>query len=383
MTKNENLKTEKHILIMLTNNSIEDPFLYSQLLDVYSKNSTFKEFFVFCGNATTNKLEYAKVVSNGLNYNNFIKRYLSFYKNLCKLLYKNREHELTIHLRGFISGIIYFFTPKFIKGNAKYIYDPRGAVVYSLIEKNNKIKPFEFVLRYIDRSLIKNSIFTIVESKKLKKLKSELYNGTEEKYLVCYNTSSLLRSEDKLDIKNLKSVNICYPGSINYWHDIDEIYRVLKFLKTILEKENKIVKLHILTQDKYKSIVETTLRSLDNGGGLVVKFVPYKLLDKELQKMHICISVTRPTKYTRANSPIKISDFIVKNKIFMLNSGIGDFDEFFESNNSAILYDYTADFNLKIEDIYKIDCYKNKEIEHHVLIETNRKKIYNKLQNLI
>ncbi|WP_139195594.1 glycosyltransferase family 4 protein [Aquimarina amphilecti] len=297
-----------------------------------------------------------------------------------KALYKNRKNEVTIHLRGFISGIIFFFLPKILKKQVKFVYDPRGAVIYSLEEKTPFIKKMRLLLRYIDRTLISESLFTIVESKKLKKLKIKLYPGTESKYLLCYNSSSLNESNEILDFNSSNEINLCYPGSINHWHDIDEIHRVFNHLVKILNHD--IINIYILTKNDNKALIEKKFNE-NSKYNLTVNFVPYHLLDQELEKMDICVSVVKPTKSTVITSPIKIADFVIKNKKFILNRGIGDFDDFFDIKNSALLFDYGEELNFNLEDLIELNPSRNKEIQHYLKIDTNRENIIMNLEKLL
>ncbi|MCK0158139.1 hypothetical protein MWU65_13175 [Cellulophaga sp. F20128] len=370
---------EKKVLIMLSNNSVNDPFLYSQLLDIYENDEIFNEKIIFCGDTNLKILRNSIIRDNG-NGRNILVRYLIFYINLIKVLYSNRSNNVIIHIRGFISGILFFLIPKIGFTNLKYIYDPRGAVVYGMLEKSRKIQKFKKPLRYIDKELIRNSIFTIVESIKLKKQKIDLY-GNKEKYLVCYNSSSFMSSKSTINISKVDSINICYCGSVNLWHDLTEIHRVFMHLSKVLKK--KQVSFFFFTQKRNHNLVSQKFSRELSENKIKIAFIPYNLLEKEINKMHICISVVKPTRSTVVTSPIKISDYILKNKIFIQNRGIGDFDEFFENNKSAILYDFGEVLNFGLSDLEDVNCLKNKEIESNLLIETNRKKINNNILKFI
>ena len=82
------------------------------------------------------------------------------------------------------------------------------------------------MLKLIEKNLIENSIKTIVTTERFKELFVSQY-GLTDKLIVLYNTSSFnCKNIDAELIKDRDIVNICYVGSVNYWHDLDEIIRV-------------------------------------------------------------------------------------------------------------------------------------------------------------
>lgn len=362
----------KNVIVLLSNNSDKDPFLYSQLLDIYNEVSDYDYKYVFC-DSEREELSSFKIINNGLA-NNTLLRYVIFYINLFKLLFKNRSNNITIHVRGFISAIIFFFFPKNILKSYKYIYDPRGAVILNFLEKSKYLKYGTMFFSVIEKNIIENSLMTIVESEKLKTHLANEY-GKIEKYTTCYNSTSLFPLPPKNSLKTKELINICYTGSLNYWHDIYEIKRVFEHLIKILSTKKIVI--HILTQERYHSVANEVF---DFHKEVFIKFVPYNEMDDVLEAMDICVSVVRPTKSTVVTSPIKIADYINKGKIIVANSGIGDFDEFFIKNNSVLLYNYKEVLTFTKEDLYKIRTDKNVEILHNFRIETNRKTITKKIQ---
>lgn len=358
----------RNVIILLSNNSDKDPFLYSQLLNVYTDVSQYNDKYVFCSSEQNTKLASFNIVNNGINRTIFL-RYIVFYINLFKLLVKHRSDNVTIHVRGFISAIMLFFFPKFLLSSYRYIYDPRGAVILNFNEKSKYLKWFEWLFVIIEKDIIKHSELTIVESEKLKTHLKTTY-GYPKKYIVCYNSTSLNSKPviDGFEFKN--TLNICYTGSLNYWHDIHEVKRVFEHLIQVLS--TKTVRIHVLTQERYHNIAKQVF-NFDNE--VIVKFVPYKEMDAELEAMDICVSVVRPTKSTVVTSPIKMADYINKGKIIVANSGIGDFDEFFIKNNSVLLYSYQEKITFTYKDLCKLSPKKNKEILHNFRIETNRQKL--------
>ena len=359
---------KKKTLLMISNNAVSDPYLHSQLLDIYENCDLFDQYSIFCGEGKEEFLRYANIIENGLSKKSF-RRYPLFYYNLVKTLYKNRKNEMTVHLRGFVSAFLFYLVPKVFLKKHKFIYDPRGAFLIERREKNSKMLFIRFLLRF-EKQMIKNSLFTIVTTHKFKELFEGEY-GFSDKYLVCYNSSSLKYSREKYNLAESKTINICYCGSVNHWHDLDEIHRLITYTRNLFLQK---VKVYIFTSTKNKEIVESKFQELDESD-LVVKFVDYNKLEEELSQMHVCISVVKPTKSTEIASPIKISDYIMLNKHFILNKGIGDFDLFYEQNNSALLYDYKENLNFTLEDILNLNPERNIKLAEKLKISTNRNRI--------
>jgi len=355
------------ILLLLTNNIESAPFLHSQLLDVYKDVTFYDKKIVFCGGTDKEKIG-AYITKRNYTSSTSVFKYLKYYFNLFKELWINRKSSQTIHLRGFVSAFLFYFIPKFFIKEYKYIYDPRGAFLIEQSEVNNKA--LNVFLKKIEKKIISKSITTIVTTNNFKNLFTDHY-GYDKKYLVCYNSSSFNNVSNAIDIEKLELVNICYCGSVNHWHNLDEIARLTKYIYDILEKKAKIF---FFTSPKNKDEIIKKLHPIPETD-IQVRFVPYKDLEEELNKMHICLSVVMPTISTRIASPIKVSDYIMLNKHIVMNEEIGDFDDFYLKNNSALLYKYGKELNFKKHDIINLNLDKNKELIPKLRVKTNTNNI--------
>lgn len=360
-------------IVLCTNNNYTDPFLHSQLLNIYKKIDFIDKIYLFC---RTDKKE--KNLIN-ISYGKF-SFFVYFLKLFISLFYLKNKNT-TIHLRGFVSAFIFFFVQKIIFWKKfKYIYDPRGAFIIELKESkfSDKDNFLLKVLKLIEKNLIKNSIKTIVTTERFKELFVNQY-GLTDKLIVLYNTSSF---EDKNIhaelIKGKDIVNICYVGSINYWHDLDEIIRVLSYTKNIIIQK---IKIYFFTNFKDMGLIKEKLEK-NNILDYDIRFVPYEELENKLKDMDICISVVKPTISTKIASPIKVSDYIMLNKRIIMNKDIGDFDDFFIKNNSVQLYEYGEMLDFTFEDVVNLNIEKNDLIKNKLFIKANKDIVKNILVEL-
>lgn len=349
-------------IVLCTNNNYTDPFLHSQLLNIYKEIDSIDNIYLFC---RTNKKE-KKIIN--ISYGKF-----SFFVYLFKLfifLFTLKKENTTIHLRGFISAFIFFFVQKIIFWKKfKYIYDPRGAFIIELKESkfSDKDNFLLKILKLIEKNLIENSIKTIVTTERFKELFVNQY-GLTDKLIVLYNTSSFnCKNIDVELIRDKDIVNICYVGSVNYWHDLDEIIRVLSYTKSIITQKTKI---YFFTNFKDMGLIKEKLEK-NNILDYDIRFVPYEELENRLKDMDICISVVKPTISTKIASPIKVSDYIMLNKRIIMNKDIGDFDDFFIENNSVQLYEYEKKLDFTFEDLVNLNIEKNDLIKDKLYLSTN------------
>ncbi|PHR73269.1 MAG: hypothetical protein COA67_03660 [Lutibacter sp.] len=363
-------------LIMLTNNDYDDPFLHSQLINVYKNNGFFDEMYLFCGQTKPIIEPEINLVDNFVQSKNKKKGFIKYYFAIIRILRSKNKETKIFHLRGFVSAFLFYFIPRGLK-KGNYVYDPRGSFIYSLEETRFKKKSFLIrFLRRIENNLIKNSFFTILESKGLINQMAKIY-GHPEKYVLCYNATTFTDNSSLEQIKNKESINICYCGSVNHWHDIDELYRLFEYVNKLFN--NKEVNNFLFTQKRNHEVVKERFQNFKNN--LDIDFIPYNELEKKLQKMDICLSVVVPKKSTKITSPIKIADYVMLNKIVIANKGIGDFDDYFKKNNSAILYDYQKKFNFVLHDIETVNVGKNEQIKKYFKLSTNKEIILSKIKN--
>lgn len=361
-------------IILCTNNNYQDPFLHSQLLNMYKEFDFIDSITLFCKNGKNDSDINIKNISYGKL--SFI---IYFLKLLNTLLFVNKN-DTTFHIRGFVSGFIFYVVSKIVFWKKiKYIYDPRGAFIIELKEKRalKKSNLLLKILKKVDKNLIKKSIKTIVTTEKFKELYVEEY-GLDSQYEVLYNASSFTKEYTIPDIKNKKVLNVCYVGSINYWHDLDEIIRIFSYVKNISPVN---IKIFVFTNFKDIALIKEKLESQ----GLYqyeIKFVPYQELEESLKPMDICISVVKPTISTKIASPIKVSDYIQLNKIIIANEEIGDFDDFFIENNSVQLYRYKKELNFSFEQLINLNVEENNLLKSKLSLKINSDNIRNILEEI-
>lgn len=354
----------KKRLILCTHNNYEDPFLQSQLLEIYRDLQKDYELIVFIKKSNEN-------IKPEKNLNFIEYGYDGFYLlNYFRLLLKNTTKKDTYHLRGFVSAIVFWSIHFWNLNKIKYIYDPRGSFLDEFFEKEGD---FNFIFgmflsffRRIELALIKNSKITIVTTEKFKKRFSELY-GFENKYIVLYNASYFKKGSTGPINKTIKNTfRFCYVGSINFWHDLDEILRLAKHIVHYYPN----YQFSIFTNYSDKNFVKEKAAEY----GLVntnIEFVKYYALEEVLQNYNLGISVVKPTLSSRLASPIKVSDFINLNIPFIQNLGIGDFDRVFEDYSVCIGYEFGGQLKFDKKHIENLKTLPE-PLKSPFKIETNR-----------
>lgn len=355
-------------VVLCTNNKYEDPFLHSQLLNIYDKISFIKNKYLFCRSKNN------KIIEGVINIDYGKLTFLVyFFKLLCMIIKINEENTI-FHVRGYVSAFIFYFAKNIVFWKKiNYIYDPRGAFVVEFSESNfsSKDNILLKILRLIEKKIISRSQKTIVTTKRFKELYFEEY-GYESKYIVLYNTSAFSSLEfSNVNLEEKEIINICYIGSIDHWHNLDEIIRVLKYTKEIVPKKTKI---YFFTNYSDKNNIKIKLEE-----NLIydyhVGFIPYSEVETSLKKMDICISIVEPTRSQLIASPIKISDYIQLNKIIISNSDIGDFDDYYKKYNSVKLYPYGKELNFDFNSLINLDLQKNFDLKEKLNIKYNLEKI--------
>ncbi len=362
-------------IVLCTNNKFEDPFLHSQLLKIYDEISLVNKKYLFRRNK--GKKDSEEIINIEFGKISF----LVYFIKLLIFTFKINSSQTVYHIRGFVSAFIFYFVQKILFWKKiSYIYDPRGAFVTELSEskfesRDNLILK---ILRVIEKNIIKHSIKTIVTSERFKDLYIDYYENPS-KYIVLYNTSALKPIDFvKTNFNSKELINICYIGSIDHWHNLDEIIRVLKYVEDIIPQDKRV---YFFTNYSNKDMIKEKLL-ISKIKDFIVEFIPYEEVERNLTNMHICISVVEPTKSQLIASPIKISDYIQLNKIIIANKGIGDFDDFFIKNNSVQLYEYGEMLDFTFEDLVNLNIEKNDLIKNKLFIKANKDIVKNILVEL-
>jgi len=362
-------------LVLCTNNKYQDPFLHSQLLCIYNNFEKINKTYLFC--------RYSNQKNDGIINIDFGKlSFVVYFFKMLQLLSKLDTKDTILHIRGYVSSFIFFFVRLVLFWkNFSYIYDPRGSYIDEFTESTRYFNRNNFllkILRMLEKSIIKNSIKTIVTTIKFKEFyKKQFLN--ESKYELLYNTSAIKNVEyKKIDLLSKEIIEVCYMGSIDYWHNLDEIIRVLNYIQRITPKK---IKINFFTNYYNKNYISEKLSKV----GLVnfeISFITYEQAGERLKQIDICVSVVKPTLSKRIASPIKVSDYIMLNKIIIMNEGIGDFDNHFKKNNSALLYEYGKDLNFTFDEILNLNA-DNSYLKDMLSIERNIEKIKSILNKVL
>lgn len=335
-------------IYLLTNNQQDYPVLIGQLLKLYAEMDA--EIILFCKKPKTesDKNGIKCVYTDKYNWNFINYLYYIYLLSLIPI-----DKEAVFHIRGFVSSVIFSLANIFGLPRVNYIYDPRGLFIDERVESGSPLAFLTRPLRWIESRVIKYSMSTIVTTEKFSNVLTESY-GYAEKYKVMYNcTSSDFRAR-KVALASSDELNVCYLGTFNYWHDINELENiVLRLIKIFPGKVN----LFVATSIKFHDMVNESFGKLGLSR-LVVSYVPYDQIPVFLSDMDVGISMVKPTKTGIVASPIKVSDYLASSVIMILNKDIGDFDDHYRLHNSAILYNYgLPDFSFS--DLESVESGKN------------------------
>jgi hypothetical protein len=349
-------------VLLLTNNKIDDPFLHSQLINIYKYNKRYKNITLCVKGKSREKSKGFEIIDTRSKW-----YFLDYVFVVRETLRRSDRNKTIVHIRGFVSAIIFFFATFLEKQQVYYIYDPRGAFILERNEAGSRIRYLSAILKYLEGKIISNALFTIVETLNLKIYFQKEYSRRNN-YLLCYNSSSFSKSQ--LTRASSGGIHVCYLGSINYWHPLDEICRLFCYLIQLYGNEN--INFHFYTQTKNHKIACNSLTRY-GVSNFTVDFCRYDAVERVLEGMDICVSVTRPTESISMSSSIKVADFINLGKRIIMTRGCGDFDSFFERNNSAILYDFNEDFLFTENDIENLNIEANSSLKKVLSNSFNRK----------
>jgi hypothetical protein len=262
----------------------------------------------------------------------------------------DKSKQTVFHLRGFVAACLFFLAALSRLKAIKYIYDPRGMFIEEQSEIIGWFMLVSPVLSAIEKSLIKNSLFTSVTTNKFREVMTDKYELVD-KFEVVYNFTSLEIKQKKI---NLTNPTIGYVGSVNYWHDPDELFGLVGHLLKALG--GGVFKMYA-HPDKHSFIRE---RAKTFGIYPVLDFVDYANIGTEISSFDLGISIVRPTPTTVIASPIKVSDYLASGILVVANRGIGDFDDDYDLRSSVLLYDYGNFDKISLSDLASVD-YGNTE----------------------
>lgn len=343
-------------LILVANNPFGHHLLTSQLLDHYRAMALDTDIILLCNGIMS---EGDAPLLPGLKVIDFASRFggvLSYVSLLFRLVVLRLRHpRAAYHLRGFVSGLFFYVSRLGMVGSARYIYDPRGAFFVEWREAG-KSRALSRIFGWAEARLTRKAQATIVTSHRFARLYRRLFGRTGN-FLTIYNSTSFPQVDGKVSIVDANPIRLVYLGTFNEWHDMGELVRVMS--EATLQLGPDRVEIYIFTPKRFHETAQNAFGTIDCQK-VQVDYVNYKDVPNRLAQMHVGVSVIRPTLSTRIASPIKISDYISLGLVPLLNEGIGDFDDHFRHNNSAILYPYKG--ALDLSNLASVQTVSNREI---------------------
>jgi hypothetical protein len=321
-------------IILVANNPFGHHLLTSQLLDVYAALDFDAKIVLYCNGVmdrgSTAVVPQVEVVS-------FASRLggAASYVNLFLRLVQSRWKypRAAYHLRGFVAGIVFFFSRAGLLGPARYIYDPRGAFFIEWRE-SGRPKALARLFGWVESRLIRHSVATVVTSRRFARLYARLF-GHGDKYLTIYNATSFAYAERASQPADQGNLRVAYLGTFNHWHDMGEVARVMENITREVGPDR--VEISIYTLPRFHDAVRARFGRIECAA-LNVAYVGYHGIPDALAGQHVGVSVVRPSVSSRIASPIKISDYVALGLVPLMNRGIGDFDAQLGADGAAILY---------------------------------------------
>jgi hypothetical protein len=244
-------------------------------------------------------------------------------------------------LRGFVTGFLFCISRLCMLGGARFIYDPRGAFFLEWREAGRS-RILSRLFGCVEARLIRHSVATIVTSDRFARLYRRLF-GDAADFVTIYNATSFAYHDAARPLPKTGPLRLVYLGTFNHWHDMGEVARVMDSAAHQIGRDR--TELFIFCPDRFHTAVRQTFGTI-GCAALTVDYVRYHDIPARLAKMHIGVSVVRPTLSTRIASPIKVADYVALGLVPLLNRGIGDFDAHFTAEGSAILYDFGSEVDV-------------------------------------
>lgn len=354
-------------IILVANNPFGHHLLTSQLLSVYQRLDLEQDLILLCNGVTD-----AAVPDPSLRVKSFAKTRFGIINHLILLFtlvwYRLKYPKAVYHLRGFVTGFLFLLSRVFRLRYSRYIYDPRGAFFIEWREAGGAVWAGR-LFSVVEARLIRHCVATIVTTQRFSNLYRRLF-GHAEKYQVIYNSTSFPYCDTSVRVSQEERVKLVYMGTFNYWHDLDELYRVMACASDHFGAAR--LEVAIFTPKKFHQKVLNKFSKLQCAA-LEVEYVEYNQIPKALAGQHIGVSVVRPTLSTRIASPIKIADYVAHGLVPLLNTGIGDFDKHFATSKSAILYSFGQ--LIEFPDLHRVQTQANDVIYGAVSREEAKKRL--------
>jgi glycosyltransferase involved in cell wall biosynthesis len=304
------------------------------------------------------------------------------YFNLKKLVSKKINHNVVLHCRSYLAGLIGLYFKQ--KLNTGFIFDMRGFWADERIDGaiwNKKIPIHNYLYSYFKKQekimLVKSDAVITLSNKAKKEILNWNLNISNEKITVipccvdlehfCFSSINTNRQNDfKTKFKQLDNKFVLsYIGSLGTWYMAEEM---LDFFNVL----NNSVKAHflIITKDNPEIILNIAKRKNISSNNFTIisssrNDIPYYLALSDASIFFI-----RPSFSKIASSPTKLGEILSMNKAVITNNGIGDVDEVIDSGKCGVVLN---DFSEK-EYLLAI----NNLLNNRNLFEQNANKTANK-----
>lgn len=275
-----------------------------------------------------------------------------------------------IHCRGYITSIVGLKYKK--KYNTGFLFDMRGFYADERSEgglwnTNNffYLKIYNWFKKK-EKEFLNNADYIISLTNKGKEiicdniLKKQLSNI--EIIPCCVDTQKFdFNKFDDLSIKNIKkelnitdeAIVFTYLGSIGTWYLLDEM---LMLFNEIYKQNNNSILLFI--SNALPDIIEKAiLKNNCNKSSIIITIKPSDIVPKYLSVSDWGLFFIKPVFSKKASSPTKLAEFLAMGIPVITNKGIGDVDDFIETNNAGILVSNFTDSEF-ITAISKINTFK-------------------------
>ncbi len=273
-------------------------------------------------------------------------------------LAKKKRIEI-VHARSYVPALIALFLKK--KWGVKFIFDMRGLWPEERVEGNlwKKDGLVYRITKFFEKKFLLNADEIIVLTEKSRRIISALPYLQKKDIKVstiptCVDLDKFqVYSSQECFLTKLKDrFIIVYLGSIGTWYMLEEMIGFFKFLK--LKKKNAFF---LFLSPGEKLLIETQLQRANvPEDSFHIREVSHNDVPMWLSHANVSIFFIRPTYSKKGSCPTKFAESLACGLPLIINSGIGDCDEYINREKVGVLVkEFSTDgYSHAIDDLLRL-----------------------------
>jgi glycosyltransferase involved in cell wall biosynthesis len=260
-----------------------------------------------------------------------------------------------------------------LRGRVKRIYDIRALIAEESAYRHNRKFPNYYLLKWIERRLIKSADRISVVSRKLKDYVLSQVPGKSVRVLPSgVNSQKIYYStKDRAEIRSRYAIGpedivFIYIGSISKWQQFDLVAQTFSELSASLTNS----KLLVITPDKEKVLGKYGALLQDSGSVILLDRVPHEEIFRYLSAGDLGFLIREQHILNIVSSPIKFAEYLICGIPVITTPWVGDYSEEVQQKELGLVFN-PDDPKLKEEilqfarDYQKnIDSYKQRCIQY-------------------